>query len=394
MGNTDEQPILKKTGTVALIALLCATPPLATDLYMPSLPTMTAQLGTTQSLASLTMTLFFCFMAAGMLLLGPLSDRFGRKPILIPCTSIAFAFSLACAFAPNIHALLAFRAAQGFASGGMVALATTLVKDCFHGKRMATMLSITQAIALIAPAVAPSIGALILGIAGWRGEFGALALLMGISLAGSLALKEPWPKEFRLAGGVAAAFKGLARSARDGKIRGLVLTGALMSAPFMAYINVASYVYIDLFDLSENVFGVFFAANAVVGIAGSLAYMRASSVKTRKTLQAGIVISAVCATAMLIAGSASAVVFLLCMAPFTFMQNFSRPLITNVLMRDAGKTAGSVSSFVNFTWTALGCAGMASMSLGWSGYTFGLGSVMMIGAALSLLAWLPTRKHV
>ena len=388
------QPRLRKGGTIALVALLCATPPLATDLYMPSLPTMTQQLGTTQSLASLTMTLFFCFMAAGMLMLGPLSDRFGRKAILVPSAAVSFGFSLACAFAPNIYAMLLFRAVQGFGSGGMVALGTTLVKDCFHGKQMATMLSITQAIALIAPAVAPSLGAIILNIAGWRGEFLAPALLMGLSLAGTLLLKESHPKERRMAGGVAASFKGLAHCAKDAKICGLVLTGALMSAPFMAYINVASYAYIDYFGLTETTFGIFFAINAGVGIVGSLAYMRASGVKTKRTINAGLAVVAACAAGMLLLGSISPVAFLLCMLPFTFMQNFSRPLITNVLMRNADRNAGAVSSFINFIWTALGCCGMASMSLDWSGYVSGLGTVMAGFALMSAAAWLFTRKRI
>lgn len=114
-----QQKYLKNGGLVALISLLSMTPPLSTDLYMPALPEMTDYFQTSSSLTSFTMTIFFVFMALGILLLGTLSDKYGRKPVLVTSVVISIVFSFACVFAPNIWTLIVFRAIQAFGAGGV-----------------------------------------------------------------------------------------------------------------------------------------------------------------------------------------------------------------------------------------------------------------------------------
>ena len=183
-----QQKYLKNAGLIALISILSMIPPLATDLYMPALPEMTVYFHTTSTLMSFTMTIFFIFMAIGILILGPMSDKYGRKPILIASISLSFIFSAACAFAPNITLLILARAASAFGAGGMVAIGTALIKDSFTGKEMSKVLSLTQAFMLLAPMLAPLVGALILKVADWKMTFIALALLTGISLVGAFFL--------------------------------------------------------------------------------------------------------------------------------------------------------------------------------------------------------------
>ena len=181
-----KQKYLKNSGLIALITILSMIPPLSTDLYMPALPEMTAYFKTSSTLMSSTMTIFFIFMAIGILILGPMSDKYGRKPILIASISISLIFSGLCAISPTITFLIIARAASAVGAGGMVAIATALIKDSFEGKSMSQVLSVTQAFGLLAPMLAPLLGALILSIFDWKMTFIALAILTGISLARAL----------------------------------------------------------------------------------------------------------------------------------------------------------------------------------------------------------------
>ena len=119
-----KQPYLKKWGFVAFITSLSMIPPLATDLYMPALPEMVTVFNTTTTMTSLTMTIFFVCMAFGILLFGSLSDKFGRKPMLLTAILLTFLFSVACSFAPTITFLIISRAIQALGAGGFNCIST------------------------------------------------------------------------------------------------------------------------------------------------------------------------------------------------------------------------------------------------------------------------------
>lgn len=157
-----QQKYLKNGGLITLITFLSMIPPLSTDLYMPALPEMAEYFHTSSTLTSFTMTIFFIFMSIGILVLGSMSDKYGRKPILLASIVISIGFSILCVFSPSIWFLIIFRAVQAFGAGGMVTIGTALVKDSFEGKQMSKVLSITQIFLLLAPMLAPVLGALIL----------------------------------------------------------------------------------------------------------------------------------------------------------------------------------------------------------------------------------------
>jgi len=144
-----QQRRLKKGGLIFLISILAMIPPLATDLYMPALPEMVIQFHTTTSMTSLTMTIFFVFMAIGTLVLGPVSDKYGRKPVLVWSTVLTLVCSVTCAFSPSIEFLIVVRAVQAFGAGGMIAMGSALIKDCFSGPEMGKVLSLTQALVFL-----------------------------------------------------------------------------------------------------------------------------------------------------------------------------------------------------------------------------------------------------
>ena len=383
-----KQKYLKKGGLIAFIALLSMTPPLSTDLYMPSLPEMTAYFRTNSSVTSYTMTVFFIFMAVGILFLGPLSDKYGRKPILLGSIVVSFTFSIVCAISPTIWILIIARSIQAIGAGGMVAISTALIKDSFEGKEMSNVLSITQAIFLLAPMLAPILGAAILAFFSWKATFIALAALFFITLIGALLLEETLLQEKRVSGSTLKSIAGLAQVAKDKRFSGLLLSVALLMAPFMAYLTLASYIYIDGFHVSETVFSLYFAGAACIGLVGPLLYMRTGSGSTARAINIGVAIAAISAILVYFVGSVSPLVFLLCYVPYSVMTTYIRPMVSNTLLSMQKSNVGAASSLMNFGFTVIGSIGMMVGSSSWGNHVQGLGITMLIFIVLSLLVWM------
>ena len=383
-----QQKYLKNAGLIALISILSMIPPLATDLYMPALPEMTVYFNTTSTLMSFTMTVFFIFMAIGILILGPMSDKYGRKPILIASISLSLVFSAACAFAPNITLLILARAVSAFGAGGMVAIGTALIKDSFTGKEMSKVLSLTQAFMLLAPMLAPLLGAMILKVADWKMTFIALAILTGISLVGSFLLQETLPVSERTQSSTIQSILGLRRVAKKPNFMSLLLVGAFMSAPYMAYLALASYIYIDGFGVSETTFSIYFAINSAAAIIGPVMYMRFGPGSVKRVINVGIVIAIISAVLILTVGNIGPIIFLLSYVIYSIVTSYFRPLISDLLLSATKTDIGASSSVMNFVFTVLGSIGMVVGSLAWSSYTGGLAITMLIFIGISILVWM------
>ncbi|WP_050614937.1 MFS transporter [Bacillus testis] len=382
-----EQKYLKKTGLIALITMLSMIPPLSTDLYMPALPEMTAFFNTSTTLMSFTMTIFFIFMAVGILVLGPFSDQYGRKPILIVSVAISLIFSAVCAFSPNIGFLIAARAASAFGAGGMVAIATALIKDSFEGKEMSKVLSVTQAFGLIAPMMAPLLGALILQVANWEMTFIVLAGLIALSLIGACLLQETLPASERNQGSTLQSILGLGRVVKSSSFTTLLLVGALIVAPYMAYLAIASYVYIDGFGVSETTFSIYFAINSGAAILGPVMYMRFGAGSVKRIINTGIVVALISATFILTIGSKGPIVFFLSYIIYSIVSTYFRPFISDLLLSATKTDVGAASSVMNFGFTVIGSIGMVVGSLQWSSYTVGLAITMLSFIALTTIVW-------
>lgn len=382
-----QQKYLKNAGLIALISILAMIPPLSTDLYMPALPEMTAYFNTSSTLMSFTMTVFFIFMAMGILTFGPMSDKYGRKPILIASISISLLFSIACAFAPNITLLILARAASAFGSGGMVAISTTLIKDSYDGKEMSKAISVTQAFTLIAPMLAPLLGALILKVADWKMTFIALAILTGISLIGAFLLQETLPVKERTKSSTIQSILGLSKVAKNPNFSSLLLVGAFIAAPFMAYLALASYIYIDGFGVSETTFSIYFAINAAASILGPVIYMRFGAHSVKRVINVGIILAFISAVLVLTVGSTAPIIFLLSYVIYSIVTSYFRPLISDLLLSATKSDVGAASSVMNFGFTVLGSIGMIIGSLAWSSYISGLAITMLIFIAITILGW-------
>jgi DHA1 family bicyclomycin/chloramphenicol resistance-like MFS transporter len=155
---TIRQKYLGKAGLVIFLAAISAFPALSTDIYLPALPDMTTYFGVPEYQTNLTLILFFIFYAAALLLWGPFSDRYGRRPVLLIGMSAYALAGLACALSQSIYQLMAFRVLQAIGAAAASTVATAIVKDTYQGRRREITLAVVQSMTVFAPLTAPIVG--------------------------------------------------------------------------------------------------------------------------------------------------------------------------------------------------------------------------------------------
>ena len=381
------QKYLGDRGLIALIAVLSAFVPLSTDLYLPALPSMGEYFQASADLTNLTLILFFIFFSAGMLLWGPLSDRYGRRPVLLVGLAIYIVASAACALAWDIGSLVLFRVLQALGGSAASAVATAMVKDAYSGRRRESVLAVVQSMVVISPAVAPVIGAFMLPFTSWRGLFWMLALIGVVSLAGALMLEETAPN--RYAGTVRRSFRRLGTVLRNPGFAALLLVFSLVSTASLAFIADSSYIYEDGFGLSAQAYSLYFALNAIAMISGPFLYLRLSPRFGRgPVILSCFAVMAVSGALICLVGGQGPLSFALVLFPASLMGSCVRPGGAYLMLEQQKEDTGAASALINCFGLVFGSAGMVLVSLGGSDLILTLGIINIAVGVVCAASWL------
>ena len=291
----------QKTGeffTFVTLVSLVAYAAIATDLYLPAIPYIIADLDATASQGQLTLSIFMVGLATGQLIFGPLSDRYGRLPVVRLGTLLFLITSVSCALVWSMELMWLVRGLQGVAAASGPVIARAIVRDRYEGNRASQVMSVLSAAMAVIPMVAPSIGAFILGFSPWPGVFFALAFF---ALTVLIALARfPETAARSIDDGltftrVLLAFRSMLATQA---FIGYQIAGSFSFAALFCYLSTVAYFLPDVFDIPTSLFGYAFALTVFGFMSGSL--VNASLVMRYgmdKTLRAGLItslVSAVC----------------------------------------------------------------------------------------------------
>jgi DHA1 family bicyclomycin/chloramphenicol resistance-like MFS transporter len=295
----------RRTGLLVtfLLGSLTAVPPLAMDMYLPSLPEVTRSLHAPAATVQLTLTACLAGMALGQLVVGPMSDRWGRRRPLLAGLAVFVAATVLCALAPTVELLVAFRLAQGLAGAAAIVIARAVVRDLYDGMAMARFFSTLMLISGVAPIVAPLIGGQVLRVTDWRGVFAVLTVvgvLIGVLVWAKLP--ETLPSAARHSGGVGEALRAMRTLLADRSFTGYMLTGGFAFAALFAYIAASPFVIQEIHGASPQTFSLLFGVNSVgLVVVGQInGKILVGRVGLDKVLGVGLAIVIAAATALLL----------------------------------------------------------------------------------------------
>ena len=380
-------------GLVVLLVVGALVTPLSLDMYTPAVPHMTEFFGTSEAMVNLTLVGYFLFFAVGLLIFGPVSDRYGRKPVLV-AGILAYALaSAACALSTSIGMLIAMRVLQALGAGAVSAVSTAVVKDAVVPERREALLSLVQVMFVVGPVLAPVVGALVLQVADWRMTFWVLAGIGAVCSALALLFDETLPADERYEGSVTGSLKQLGVVARNKGFSAFLGIVGLYNLPFMAYIAVGSYVYITFFGLSELEYSLYFAVAALLTVFGPFAWLAASRfVSARRFTDILLGVGLASGLAMLAVGELSPTLFCLTFLAFALAEAAVRPYSTNLLLSQQEGDTGATSSLINFAHTAIGCVGMLVAVLPWPNFVTGIGIIIVASMGVGILGWIALQR--
>jgi DHA1 family bicyclomycin/chloramphenicol resistance-like MFS transporter len=379
----------------ALLALLTALGPLAVDMYLPSFPEIGRLLGASPATVQLTLSLYLVSYAIGQVIYGPLSDRYGRIPVLRAALVVYCIASGACALAPNIELLLTARAVQALGSSGAIVLARAIVRDLYSGARAGRELSLMGAIMSLAPVGAPMIGGVLQSAFGWRSHF-VLQIAFGLVAAYLVWRKLPETLRERTPGpfSLREILAGYAEIMRNRAVLAYVGMLALSFAGVFAWISGSSFVLQDLYGLSALQFGLTFAASSAGYLVGtSLAARFVTRVGLDRTIGIGalaLALGGIGSLAAIPLGT-SAVALVAAMALYAAGMGLVQPQTIAGAMMPFPQRAGTASSLVGVSQMV--CAAISGVIvgqlLGTSAWPVAI--PLAICGTLTLVLWAVTR---
>ncbi|GAA1853426.1 multidrug effflux MFS transporter [Microlunatus capsulatus] len=291
------------------LAVLAGISPLATDMYIPGLPALAAELGTDAGTAQLSLTTFLVAFAVGQLLIGPVSDAVGRRRVLLVGVAVFAVTSVLCALAPSLPVLLVGRLLQGLAGACGSIAARAMVTDVLTGTERARMIGSLAAVNAVGPVAAPLVGGVLLTLFSWRSTFWVLAVVGVVLWAWAAAtFPETLPPERRSHGvGVRANAARMRTLLAIPRLSLYLATSCLATIGFFAYIATSSFVFQSGYGYSESAYSVVFATNATCMILSTLAFRRlVTRVSEDRLLSLGLVVGTAAALGVLLSALAGA----------------------------------------------------------------------------------------
>ena len=373
----------------AILVAISAVGPLALNIFIPSIPGLQNSFGITYGTAQLTLTLYLIGLGVCQLGYGPLSDRYGRRPLLLGGMALFVIASLAAAIAPNIETLIAARLFQAIGGASGIVLARAMVRDVFDREKSASVISYITMAFVVAPMIAPTLGGFIDKVSGWRADFWLLAVVGAITLAAAWrALPETHVNRTGVSG-APGMIEGAVRLLGNRQFLGYAIMLAFTSTVFFSFLGAAPHIMVDVLGRTPMEYGLWF-----ITVSGS--YMFGNFLSGRYTQRVGIDRMILIGCAITTGGGMLSLLAAITglLSPATLFLPMALSGFGNGLTIPNG-TAGAISVDPRMTGAAAGWAGFTQMACGaaasqlvgtlQNGWPFAVFWFMAAASALALL---------
>ncbi|MFM2608056.1 multidrug effflux MFS transporter [Vibrio chagasii] len=373
------------------LVIISAFPPLTIDLYLPALPQMVEVFNTDQSMVNLTLSSYFVTYAVGLLFWGPLSEKFGRKPILLIGLASYMVASILCAMTNSIEQLISARIFQAFAGSAITVIATAIVKDLYEGREREKIMATIMSLVIIAPMVAPVFGAFLLKIASWRMMFITLAIFGAFASVLAFCYRETLETKYQ--GSMFRSWGRMAVVMKNRSFVKLLVIFSITPMALMGFLAAGSYIYINDFGLTEQQFSYAFAFNALCASFGPTIYMKLSyRMPVQKVITGCFALLALAGIFTLTIGDLSPWFFMFIAAPATLMAIIMRVPGTNLMLNQQDHDTGSAVALIQFFSMICGSLGMVLVSIRPDSLIENLGFIQLSVGTLGGLMWLMVRN--
>ncbi len=358
------------------------------DLYLPALPILVKEFGVTEGELNVSLNAGIICSAVGTIIGGTLSDRYGRKNVMIAGMLLGIFGNISCALSNGVLMLCVMRGVSGIGCGIVDAVAAAMLKDSFSGKRFQKNMTILQAVAAVGPIFGPVLGAFLINLGSWRFIFYFLAGSVFVTMIPILISTETLPPENRFSNrfrDVAREAVQISRTPAFSLFLGII---AFLTLPIWSYVAVSSYIFIDDFGLDNTAYGAYYAATTIFSVMAPFIYLAlAKKTNSRMIVRITILLMLVSGIMLLTIGEISPLLLILCIVPMYFSEGIIRPLGLVILMEEYSYVAGTVSALTQFVVNIVGAVGTALATMGWQSMTHGTGVITMGCVVVSGVFW-------
>nr|WP_087104168.1 multidrug effflux MFS transporter [Nocardiopsis sp. JB363] len=378
-----------------VLGVLTATGPLATDMYLPAFPQITRDLGASEAQIGLTLTAIMLGLAAGQLVIGPMSDAWGRRRPLLVGVAMFTVTSVLCVFVPNVTAFVVLRFVQGVAGAAGAVIARAVVRDMFQGDDAVRFFSRLALVMMLAPLLAPLVGAQLLLVGPWQLSFWVLAVMAALSFVLVLFwLPESLPASERRAQGPRMLAATVISLVRDRRFVAPVLSLGLSFGMLFTYVSAFSFVSQNEFGVSPQTYGWLFAVNALASMVGTQGNgLLVGRMDTKRRLLMGLLVALVAVLTLLVLALAGVAQLWMVSSLLALMMlgvGFIMPNATvSALDGQPVAVAGTASALMGSLQFALGgaIAALAGMTPSGEASLVSMSVVMASVAVLSVLSF-------
>ncbi|GGA40641.1 multidrug effflux MFS transporter [Paenibacillus physcomitrellae] len=378
-------------GLALLLGLFSTLGPFTIDMYLPAFPQIAEHFNTNASLVQFSLTACLLGLAIGQLVMGSLSDVYGRRNPLLISMAIYVISSLACSFAPNIGLLILFRFAQGFAASAGIVISRAIARDLYSGHELTKFFSLLLLVGNLGPLAAPIAGSGILSFTTWVGVFIVLAVLGTYLLAMTKwRLEETLPADRREPANFGHQLRSYGMLLRDRKFVGYMLAQGIMIAGVFAYVSGTPFIYQDIYGVTPAVFALLFGSNGVSLIIGSqLVGRMANRVSEQTFLLFGLWVALFASVAVLVVALVHGPLFALVIPLFFFVCSIG---ITStaafpLAMESQANMAGSAAALLGVIPFLLGAVVAPLVGIAGEDTAVPLGVIILATSTAAMLAY-------